>query len=108
MVVLTPSQADLQWGVDIFERAKACADFDGIPVETRNVAVPRAALSLVRTHEHTSLIGSAAHTAMAGALVENLLLTCVVDAATEHLAFSTATSCLSDMARAVPGSPTPR
>ena len=108
VVVLTPSPASMRWAVEKFERAETCAEYDDMPVKTWDVSVPGAALSLVRTHEVVNLVGAGPHTAMAGALVENLFLMCELDAATEDLAFRTATSCLGDMAQAVAKTPTHR
>ncbi|MFC7488313.1 hypothetical protein ACOCJ7_09560 [Knoellia sp. CPCC 206453] len=49
-----------------------------------------------------TILGTGRHSAMGAARVENVLLHCTADSATAQLALSTVTSCLTEMAQAVP------
>ncbi|KGN30517.1 hypothetical protein N802_06790 [Knoellia sinensis KCTC 19936] len=100
--VLEPSQEGVGRVEEEFTRWAACSEYDGLPVKTHNAEIPGAATTMVRSVEHVSTLGSGAHSAMGAARVENLLLACYADAATARLALETVTSCLTDMARAVP------
>ncbi|MEO7268439.1 MAG: hypothetical protein ABIW49_04445 [Knoellia sp.] len=102
VVVLGSSQSTIDWANEKFQRGSTCSDYDGIPLTTHEVAVPGAARSLVRTIENVTTLGSGAHSAIGAARVENVMLYCTADSATAQLVLRTVTSCLTEMAQAVP------
>ncbi|WP_353950437.1 hypothetical protein V6K52_12430 [Knoellia sp. S7-12] len=102
VVVLGSSPETMKWAEQKFEKGSACPDYDGTPLTTQKVTVPGASTSLVRTRSNPHAVGWEAHSAMGAARVENALLFCFADARTRPMALSSVTSCLTEMAYAVP------
>ena len=79
-----------------------CQPEDEPPLTTQKVAIPGTAASVVRTQVAKDVSPWNAHAASGVARVENALVSCTVNARTAKLALATVTSCLTEMAEAVP------
>jgi hypothetical protein len=79
-----------------------CQPKEGGALTTRQVHVPGAAASVVRTSASKGVSPWRAHTAEGVARVANVLVSCATDARTPQLALATTTSCLTEMVAATP------
>lgn len=79
-----------------------CQPKDDQPMTTQKVTVPGAAASVVRTQSTKGLSPWNAHAASGVARVENAVVSCTINARTTKLALTTVTSCLTEMAQAIP------
>ncbi|EAP98581.1 hypothetical protein JNB_00395 [Janibacter sp. HTCC2649] len=79
-----------------------CQPKDDTPLTTQKVTVAGAAASVVRTQEVRGVSAWNAHAASGVARVENALVSCTINARTAKLALAMTTSCLTEMAQAVP------
>lgn len=79
-----------------------CQPKDDAPLTTQKVAIPGAAAAVVRTQVAKNVSAWNAHGASGIARVENVVMSCTINARTAKVALATTTSCLTEMAQSVP------